>query len=181
MPVRILEVVDSTPVEIVGPETEVVPDSTYDLKLAFELVPYPFISGISAILIQLMNEGESRLRSYLDQYNCYAEIIEKENWWEWEIPYISVKKVWFRYKFTAKPKVAGLGLPAIPLVLVAKYVIAGIIILAGILIAWSLVKVTVYMEKLAPFVAPAFWIIILGIVGLGGIWIVKEIIGAIGE
>lgn len=135
------------------------------------------ISDLVAVLTQWLNQGEGKLREYLDQYNCYAEIEEKETWWDWEIPYISVKRVWFRYKFRARPKTAGLALPAIALIPLAKFVIAGILILAAILIGLLLIKIAVYLSKVTPVLS---WIV----VGFGlflSFYIAKEIIGVFRE
>jgi len=157
-------------VEIVGPETEIVPDNLYDLKFSFELQPWPLISDLVAVLTQWLNKGEESLRDFLAQYNCYAEIQDKNTWWEWEIPYVSVKRVWFEYKFVARPKTT-LGFFAIPLALLAKFVIAGILILAAILIGYLLIKITVYLSKATPVLS---WIVV-GFALFMGFYIVKQI------
>jgi len=124
-----------------------------------------------AVLTQWLNKGEESLRDYLAQYNCYAEIQDKNTWWEWEIPYVSVKRVWFEYKFIARPKTTGLALPAIALIPLAKFVIAGILILAAILIGYLLIKITVYLSKAAPVLS---WIVV-GFALFMGFYIVKQI------
>jgi amino acid transporter len=173
---RVMETVDTTPIEIAGPETEIVTDTEYELKFAFELQPWPLISDLEAVLIQWLNKGEEALRDYLLQYGCYPEIRDKDSWWEWEIPYISVKRVWFKYNFIARPAVTGVKLiPAIALIPLAKFVIAAILILAAILIAYLLIKITVYLSKVTPVLS---WIV----VGFGliiGFYIVKEIISVV--
>jgi hypothetical protein len=174
---RILEVVDSTPVEIVGPETEIVPDNEYELKFAFELKPWPLISNLTAVLIQWLNRGEEALRTHLISHSLLPEVRERDTWWEWAIPNISVKKVWFKYRFIARSRITGIqALPIIGIVPLAKFIIAAILVLAGVLIGLLLIKIFVFLSSVTPVLS---WVVV-SFLFIAGILIIREVFGAIG-
>jgi len=175
MQVRALEYVNSYPVEVYGPETEIVVDNTYVLKFYIELIPpIPVISAIMGYLIQWRNKGEELLKEYLDRYGCYAEVISRDSWIEWSAP-LTAKRVWFKYEFVARPK-TGTGamyIPPIALIPLIKWILAALLIIIAGVIAFVSIKIGVYLSKSVPILS---WLAV-GFAIFVGFYIVKEVIG----
>ena len=132
---------------------------------------------MTAVLIQWLNRGEEALKTFLLNNNLFPEIRDRDTWWEWEIPNISVKKVWFKYRFIARPRITGIkALPAIAIVPLAKFIIAAILVLAGILIGLLLIKIFVFLSSVTPVLSWA----VVGFLFIAGIIVIREVFGAIG-
>jgi len=158
------------PIELIGDET-IEPDREYELKLCFHIQPIPLLSELAAIVVQLTNEGEKAIKEWFSEQGYDVEILEKDGWWEWEIPYVSVKEVWFKY--TIIPKAISPTAMALPALGVIAYACGAIILAAATLgLLWLIIKITAYLSSAAPVLS---WIVV-GAVILGGIMVVKEFI-----
>lgn len=149
--------------EYSGPET-IEEGAEYMATIRAKLRPIPIVSIPVALLIDALNKGEEKLKEEMDKAGYEIEVTWKDKGWVWEIPNISVKELWWKYKFIVKKvRAAVKGIPAILYaVAMAIFAIIGFII-GAFLIGWGLELV-----RLSPLVGKAtVGVIILVIAALG--------------
>jgi len=177
----------SIPVYYQGPEVLYDGDIA-EVKINVNIVPIPFVSIGAVFLTQVLNKGEEALKNIAREYGVEFQIISKNSGWDWEIYPISVKNVWFYYKFKvikpAKPAVApaAAAAPAAPIMAKLAPVLIGALI--AIITALTIVSVYIILTRLPAglgLIVDVTTIVIAGLVVFTGVaiayWMYQRVKG----
>jgi len=148
-----------------------------EVKINVNIVPIPIISIPAALLVDVLNKGEETLRNLARENGFEFEIISKNHGWDWEIYPISVKNVWFYYKFKViKPAtptaLPAAGVAAAPLMSKLAPIIIGA--LTAVIVSIAIVAIYIFLTKLPKglgLIIDVTTVVIAGLIAFTGITI----------
>jgi len=175
----------SAPVYYQGPEV-LYDGDVAEAKINVNIVPIPVVSIPAAFLVQVLNKGEEALKSIAKEYGVELQILNKNSGWDWEIYPVSVKNVWFYYKFKvikpASPTAAPAAVAAAPIM--SKLSLALYASLIAVIVSLAIVAIYVILTKLPGglgLLADVTVIVIAGLIVFTGVaigyWMYQRVRG----